>query len=106
MGQFGVDWFFLSSGDLTFVLIGFLKLFFIGILPFSFICCWLWGLLFFVYKKNDAADFCGDMAPVVLLPMVVVILVSGLGWWMMDWIRIASGSVEVDGSGVSIYVDM
>ena len=82
VGGCGADWFYLSEGDLIFVLVGLLKIFLFGVTV---------SLMINLY---------------CVVPIMVTLMPGVLIWWLVDWIRIASGSWDTTGNSTLIYQDM
>ena len=106
-GGFGAEWFYLSGGDSSFIIIGMLKIFITTIIPFLCFCCWMCGFIgAMMLDDEDAGGVCAGIGLFCLVPLVGILMLAGFIWWMVDWIRIVSGSWEVDGVGVMLYQDM
>ena len=101
VGGFGADWFYLSRGDADFIIIGILKCFITGILPFFLFCCGM--SCYAIYQDRQHWFWDGMMC---LSPLLALPISTGSIWWLVDWIRIISGSWEKDGMDLFLYIDM
>ena len=101
VGGFGADWFYLSRGDADFIIIGILKCFITGILPFFLFCCGM--SCYAIYQDRQHWFWDGMMC---VIPILAFPISTGSIWWLVDWIRIISGSWEKDGMDLFLYIDM
>ena len=114
VGGFGADWFYLSRGDAGFVIIGILKCLITGVLPFLIFCCWMCCFATVFLFKDDAKDdddetvctCCACVGIVCATPLIILLIITGSIWWLVDWIRIIAGSWEKDGMGLFLFIDM
>ena len=115
LGGLGADWFYMSSGDSFYIFIGIIKLVTIFLLPLSF--CWFWRLgilskwILDTYSYTDTNKTgCAWIILFCVLPgMMVVVVMTGSVWWVVDWARVVDEGRMVkwtDGRGVALYIDM
>lgn len=94
-GYLGIDWFYLSRGDASYIAIGCIKLLF---LLSIFICYYI--LRFTKVAGSDRYNWVATIAiftPMIMLPTVFV-------WWLADWTRIIAGTCNFkDGNGYCLY---
>ena len=93
LGGFGGDWFYLSRGDLTYIVVGIVKLVLIGqaglcCCTFTFDCC----------NCKEGIEKC--FGPCSCLVSLAVFI-----WWAADWIRILTNNFP-DGNGLELKVDL
>ena len=102
VGGFGADWFYLSRGDADFIIIGILKCFITGILPFFLFCC---GMSCYAINPDEDGVFWW-VGLFCVTPLLALLIITGSIWWLVDWIRIISGSWEKDGMDLFLYIDV
>ena len=106
-GGLGADWFYMSSGDTSYIFIGCIKLFIIGLFPFWCCCCWMLGMLSPSLCSNDTVKSgCVGFLLFCVAPGIILLCLSGGIWWVVDWARIAGDGWGRDGRGFWIYRDM
>ena len=100
-GGLGADWFYMSSGDATFICVGIIKVFMFTIFPLCFALVCFLGMIICGIPSDRGDQFC-----VCVLVGVGIFWLSGGIWWFVDWVRIVTDGWGSDGRGVWIYVDM
>ena len=86
LGGFGIDWFYLSLGNVIYIIVGIIKLLLISS---SGLCCCVVSYDFCkIREKFD--KFMGPLRCVFGMALFV--------WWVVDWVRIFLDSFE-DGLG-------
>lgn len=88
-GVFGVDWFYLSRGNIGYILIGIIKL------SFACGCCSGWPLLTLGTRRLSGV--------MIMIGYITSILFSlgSLIWWVIDWGRILTNKFP-DGNGIEL----
>lgn len=91
LGIFGIDWFYLSRGVTSYIIIGIVKLL------ISFGCFLTWPIFIFKISKMKHHF--------ALIGNVISVLFSSTSflWWLTDWIRIL-GNVFPDGYGAPLQL--
>ena len=90
LGGLGADWIYLSNGiNFGYALVGFLKITIVVLGPFFFV-------VFVGAGDGNVASLCSGCC---------LCIVPGLTWYLVDWIRILTGSFY-DGLGMELYQDM
>ncbi len=89
VGIFGVDWFYLSRGNIGYIVGGICKLL------ISCGCCTGWPLL--TFRKRRLSGI------MIMIGYAINILFSSisLAWWVIDWARILANKFP-DGNGVKL----
>ena len=78
LGGFGADWFYLSRGDITYIMVGIIKLLLIG------------------YQEGMEKCF-GPCSWIVGLGVIL--------WWVVDWARVLTNNFP-DGNGLELLMDL
>ena len=93
LGGFGADWFYLSRGVFTYIMVGIIKLLLIGqagccCCSFKFDCC--------SFKEGMEKCF-GPCSWIVGLGVFL--------WWVVDWARVLTNNFP-DGNGMELLMDL
>ena len=93
VGGFGADWFYLSNGVFTYIMVGIIKLLLIG--QAGLCCC---SVKFgFCSLQEGLEKICGPCSCLVGLGVFL--------WWVVDWVRILTNTFP-DGNGMELLLDM
>ena len=114
-GGLGADWFYMSSGDPVYILIGCVKLIILFLLPLSL--CWIWklGILSkwildsYTYTETDKSGCVWILLFWIMPGILVIICLTGSVWWVVDWARVVDEGRMIkwtDGQGVALFIDL
>lgn len=93
VGGFGADWFYLSNGVFTYIMVGIIKLLLIG--QAGLCCC---SVKFgFCSLQEGLEKICGPCSCLVSLGVFL--------WWVVDWVRVITNTFP-DGNGMELLLDM
>ena len=93
LGGFGVDWFYLSKGTFTYIMVGILKLLFI---KFQCCCCCL---------SIELEGLDNGLGIGMFICFKFLVAMAYFIWWVVDWVRVLTDSFP-DGYGMELMTDM
>ena len=92
LGGFGADWFYLSRGVFTYIMVGIIKLLLIG--QAGCCCCSL----------IDCCSLQGGMEK-CFGPCSWIVGLGVFLWWVVDWARVLTNNFP-DGNGMELLMDL
>ena len=90
LGGFGAEWFYLSRGFQTYILVGIVK----------FLLVSLAGFCFFSFNLKMCKCDVGALVPCLWIVRLFIFL-----WWVVDWARVLTNTFP-DGSGMELLQDL